>query len=152
MESLLDNESLVAFILVVSFLILNILGNFAFHVITKGNHFREWKEFEPLDAPTSKTPTGATVYCDPQLRSACYNLLVSTLSVKLNHPQKDLTSERTIYLVLKYFFPDFLPNSSVDNSDTKFSLLVLRVISKVQAMEVAELRKFMQETFPNSNF
>lgn len=30
---------------------------YAFHTFTKGNHFREWKEFEPLDAPIPRAAT-----------------------------------------------------------------------------------------------
>lgn len=39
-------------------LIVTIIGCFlslyAFHALTKGHHFREWREFEPLDTPLPK--------------------------------------------------------------------------------------------------
>lgn len=136
-------------------LVITILGCFialyAFHASTKGNHFREWKEFEPLDTPIPKV-TWATVHRDPKLRSTCYKLLVSTLSIKLNHPEKHLTSEHIIYAVLEHFFPNCVPNSDLDNNDVKFSITVLEVIKKLQVMDVVEIRKFMQEEFPNQDF
>lgn len=152
MHQILENETALAGILLTGLIIAVVLGNFIFHTLTKGHHFREWKEFEPLDAPIPKTATGATVHHAHKLRNVCYNLLISTLSIKLNHPTEYLKSEHIIYPVLKHFCSDFVPNSSTDHNDIKFSLLVLKVISKLQVMEVAEIRKFMQETFPNQNF
>lgn len=152
MEMLLDNEWVLSIILAVSFLILNILGNFTFHAITKGNHFREWKEFEPLDTPIPKAVNWATIQHRRELRETAYKLLVKTLSLKLNDSEKHLTSKHIIYAILEHFSPHCLPNSAIDNDDIKFTTEVNKVILAILEIEVHELRKFMQEKFPNSNF
>jgi len=151
MHQIFENETVLSMLLLTGLIIAVVVGNFIFHALTKGHHFREWKEFEPLDTPIPKV-TWATAHRDPKLRSTCYKLLVSTLSIKLNHPEKHLTSEHIIYAVLEHFFPNCVPNSDIDNNDVKFSIIVLEVIKKLQVMDVVEIRKFMQEKFPNQDF
>jgi len=67
-------------------LVITILGCFialyAFHASTKGNHFREWKEFEPLDTPIPKTTI-----------SRNYNAHVALIQGRLQNLFRDLYAQ-----------------------------------------------------------
>ena len=123
-----------------------LMALYAFHALTKGNHFREWKEFEPLDFPLPQPIEKS------ELRGACIDILLTTLSVKINYPRHNLDSEIFVYAILTYFYPECTPNSPSDKDDIKFSTLVVNCIGRLQEANVIEIRKLLQEKFPNSNF
>lgn len=51
MQLLFEDERILAIAIVIAFLTLHVLGQYLFHAITKGDYFREWERFKPLDFP-----------------------------------------------------------------------------------------------------
>lgn len=123
------------------------LALYAFHASTKGNYFREWKEFEPLD---SDIALGKQSMRHQDLRWKAYKLLEQIIVSKFDCTLK---GEQLVYAVITFYNPHAGANSSIDKDDINFTMNCLDILDKLRKNNlIKELHEQLSNQFPNHKF
>jgi hypothetical protein len=123
------------------------LALYAFHAVTKGHHFREWKEFEPLDSDIASAKKSMQ---HQDLRWKAYNLLEQTIIGKFDCTLK---GEKLVYAVITFYNLHAGPNSTIDKNDINFTMNCLDILNKLRTnILIKELHEQLSNQFPNHKF
>ena len=99
------------------------IGNYAFHASTKGNHFREWKEFEPLDTPI---PNAAT--------SKNYDANIALIQGRLQNLFRDLYAQYSPHMCgdkfVEYVAAEYYDNEKSTHRVLSLTEIIMKITPK----------------------